>query len=327
MIVRSQNLIETFKRKVYTIVDISKGRTADPLSWYFDVFITILIIMNVGAVMLSTVTWIDARYRTFLSIFEYFSVIVFTFEYIARVWTCDLSEDYQGAFRGRFLFIFSLFPLIDLIAILPSYYQLFFPAVTAIQTRHFRMFRLFRFIRVLKLGRYSSSLRTLNKVLVAKKEELFIAIFMVGILLVFASTFIYFFEHEDQPDKFSSIPASMWWGVATLTTVGYGDVYPVTSMGRFFAAIIAILGIGVFALPAGILASGFADIMEEKRQLKKSSFCPHCGMDTRVFAETTQGVDQSVDEGTFTEEEANGQGKEAREEGSGKAGEEDPTVS
>jgi voltage-gated potassium channel len=114
-------------------------------------------------------------------------------------------------------------------------------------------------------------------VLKAKKEELYIMIFVVLIMLIISSSCLYYFENEAQPDAFSSIPAAMWWGMAALTTVGYGDVYPITALGKFFGAIIALLGIGIFALPAGVLASGFVDELQKRNARGRK--CPHCGKD------------------------------------------------
>ena len=160
--------------------------------------------------------------------------------------------------------------LVDLAAILPFY----LPMVLMLDLRFVRAIRLMRLFRLFKMGRYSQSLKMIINVFRAKKPELMISLAVLSILLIFASSLMYYCEHEAQPDNFSSIPAAMWWGVSTLTTVGYGDIYPVTHIGRFMGAIISILGIGIFALPAGILASGMIDEMQKE---KEPSVCPHCG--------------------------------------------------
>ena len=275
--------IEAFRHFVFDIVEIS-GESKNPrLSWYFDVFIMVLILLNVAAVMLATVKSIGEPHRHWFALFESFSVTIFTAEYLARLWSCTIKEEFRHPFWGRLSFATGFFPMIDLLAILPT-----LGLLGAWQTRQLRIARLLRFLRVLKLGRYSNSTKTLFRVLRSKKEELLIAVFMVCLLLLFSSTCIYYCEKDSQPDKFSSIPASMWWGVATLTTVGYGDVYPITPLGKFFAAIIAVLGVGVFALPAGILASGFSDVLEEQKKEKMgaATLCPHCGLDIHSKAET-----------------------------------------
>jgi voltage-gated potassium channel len=158
-------------------------------------------------------------------------------------------------------------------AILPFY----LPMIITLDLRFIRAVRLFRLVRIFKMGRYSESLRLLENVFKEKKEALLITIFMVFILLVIASSLMYFVENEAQPEVFSSILKAMWWGVATLTTVGYGDIYPVTLIGKILGGAIAILGIGMFALPAGILGSGFVEQIQRTRS--KSRVCPHCGKD------------------------------------------------
>jgi voltage-gated potassium channel len=131
--------------------------------------------------------------------------------------------------------------------------------------------------RVAKLARYSTSLQLVGKVVQAKKHELSVTLFVLFLMLVIASCLIYYAEHEAQPDVFSSIPAAMWWGVATLTTVGYGDAYPVTATGKLIASIMAVLGVGMFALPAGILGGGFMEAVQQRRDAPRQ--CPHCGAD------------------------------------------------
>jgi voltage-gated potassium channel len=158
--------------------------------------------------------------------------------------------------------------VVDLVSILPS----LIPGGT-LDLRFIRSLRLARLARTLKLARYSQSLQTLGRVLRAKREELVVTGIAGALLLICASSIMYFAEHDAQPQQFSSIPASMWWGVVTLTTVGYGDIFPVTPLGKILGAFIALLGIGLFALPAGILASGFSD--ELRRNEPRT--CPRCG--------------------------------------------------
>ena len=161
--------------------------------------------------------------------------------------------------------------LVDLAAILPFYLPLFIK----LDLRFVRALRLLRLFRIFKMGRYSSALQMLGRVVRAKKEEIFITALVLIMLLVVASGLMYYIEKDAQPKQFSSIPSAMWWGVATLTTVGYGDVYPVTAAGKILSAVIAILGIGLFALPTGILASGFIEELHKKETGK--IICPHCG--------------------------------------------------
>jgi voltage-gated potassium channel len=256
------------KKRVYEILETSS--VDDKATRIDDYFLTVLILINVIAVMLETVDELSSQYSLVFEIIEVFSVIVFTIEYILRLWTCNLSPRFKHPITGRIKFAFTPMALIDLLAILPFYLPMLLP----LDLRFVRSLRLFRLFRLFKMARYSESLRTVLNVTRSRKEELAISLFVVIVLLVFASSFIYYAEHEAQPEAFPSIPASMWWGVTTLTTVGYGDVYPITYVGRIFGAIIAILGIGMFALPTGILASGFSEEMQKRR---KQKCCPHCG--------------------------------------------------
>ncbi len=173
--------------------------------------------------------------------------------------------------RGRLRFAGRPLPVVDLLAILPFYV----PLLPGLDLRVLRAIRLMRLMRLFKVARYSESLQLIGAVLYRKRHELAMTAFSVIVLLVVAASLVYEVERDAQGDKFGSIPAAMWWGVTTLTTVGYGDVYPVTPAGKVLGAIIAILGIGVFALPTAILGAGF--IEELQRRKAKGKVCPHCG--------------------------------------------------
>lgn len=243
----------------------------DTASRLFDIAIIVLIVMNVLAVILETVPEVQASYGALLRWFEWAPIAIFTVEYLLRIWSCTASMQFHGPVWGRLRFMFSPYALIDLLAILPFYLPFVF-----IDLRFLRAIRLLRIFRLLKIARYSESLKTFGRVFAVKKEELFIHLFMVGILMILASSLMYYIEHETQPEAFSSIPAAMWWAVAALTTVGYGDVYPVTALGKFLGMLIAILGIGLFAVPAGILGSGFVEEIQKKVKVAEKT-CPHCG--------------------------------------------------
>ena len=265
-------MIQNVKKKIANILD---GTSAENLpSRIFHVFIITLIFLNVIAIVLETVENLSSQHRVFFRTVEAFSVSIFTIEYILRLWTCTTDNRFNSAIKGRIRFAVTPLALIDLMAFLPFY----LPMILPLDLRFIRVLRLFRLFRLFKLGRYSRSLKTLGNVLKEKKEELVVTLFVVLILLVIASSLMYFVENRAQPQAFSSIPAAMWWGVSTLTTVGYGDVYPVTPVGRFLGAVTAILGIGMFAIPAGILASAYAE--EIQRAHGKNKICPHCGKDT-----------------------------------------------
>lgn len=265
----------TLKQRIFKILHRS-----DPDDWLglvINSFIIILILLNLVIFSLETVKEIEQKYQDIFVWFDSISVLLFTIEYILRVWSCNIKEKFKHPVWGRLQFMLTPLILIDLLAILPFYLPLVFPDL-----RFFRSIRLFRVLRLLKLSRYSDSLKMLIRVFLIKKEELIITFSVWLVILFFGSTLMYFVEHEAQPKIFANIPISMWWGVVTLTTVGYGDVYPVTAIGKLLASVLAILGVGIFALPAGILASGFAEELQAKR-IKKihihkpATVCPHCG--------------------------------------------------
>lgn len=255
--------ISDFQERVYILLTAEEGGKRGR---YIDMFIMSMIILSVTAVALETVSPLADQYKDLFFGFEILSVSVFTVEYGLRLWSITVVDEYSDPLFGRLRFATTGYMIIDLLAILP-----FFAGALLLDLRFLRALRLFRFGRVLKLSRYSSSLRTMGLVMHRKKPELMITFSATTILLFVSGSLMYFAEHQAQPEKFSSIPATLWWGVTTLTTVGYGDVYPVTPLGKLLAGSIALLGIGLFALPASILASGF---LEEQID---SKMCPHCG--------------------------------------------------
>jgi len=254
--------MEKIRKGLFEVLEKDDGDNR--LSRRFDLFIMIMIFLNMIAVIMETVDAVYVKYDSLFEWFEIISVVVFTLEYAGRIWTCTLIERYSHPIKGRIQFILSPIGLIDLLAILPFY----LPFIMSIDGRILRLLRLFRLVRIFKMGRYSTAFRMIANVLNRRKEELLVTLTIVLLVLVLASSLMYYVEHEVQPEAFSSIPATMWWGVATLTTVGYGDVYPITSIGRVLGAFIAIMGIGIFALPAGIIASGFEAEIRKKSEEK-----------------------------------------------------------
>ncbi len=264
------------KEALYQILEVSQSEERD-LSWYFDLVLMILILANVVAIILESVKWIYTPWRGYFELLEVISVIFFTIEYPLRVWTITVDPEYRHPVKGRLRFVFTPLALIDLLAILP-----FFVRIAGIDMRFIRILRIFRIFRLFKIVRYVAALRILGNVWNNKRAELGISLTFMIFLLLITSCLMYFVEFEAQPETFSSIPATMWWGVATLTTVGYGDVYPITTLGRLLGGAIAIMGVGLFALPAGILAAGCADEISRHRKSMEEAeapqrFCPHCG--------------------------------------------------
>lgn len=267
-------MFENLKARVYDVlVETDDDEVVDRV---VAVFLMLLILINALAVVLETVDDLNARYGALFHSLEIVSVTIFTVEYLLRLWVAPLDARYAKPFTGRIRYAFSLMAIIDLLAILPGLLPLIFP----FDLRIIRFLRLFRLFRLFKMSRYVESLNTLDDVVRSKKEELIVTIVMIAMLLLFASSLMYVVETDAQPDKFPDIPSAMWWGVATLTTVGYGDVFPVTPLGKVLGGCIAFLGIGMFALPTGILASGFAEEIKKRRRKDTACLlCPHCGGD------------------------------------------------
>jgi len=253
------------KKKIYELINKNS---------VFIKFIYGLIILNVISLILESYKGLNVSFSEYFYDFELISVIIFTIEYILRLWSSDQDNSLKGkSLKKRLKFVFSTLGIIDLIAILPFYLPFIFP----FDLRIVRILRLFRLLRIFKLGRYSKSLNTITSVLKSTKSELAITGFVAFILLVLSSTIMYYFENEAQPEKFASIGHSFWWAVATLTTVGYGDVYPITGMGKVMSGIIALIGIGFIALPTGIISSAFIQRIQEQKKEKNICKCPNCG--------------------------------------------------
>lgn len=255
---------DTAKQKI--LRTLNKADDKDILSKRFDQFIMALILLNVAAVIIETVDSIKSNYKLVFEYFEIFSVIVFSIEYIVRVWACTAIEKYKHPIWGRLKYMISVEAIIDLLAILPFYLPYL---INHADGRIIRVLRLFRLFRIFKMGRYSLAFGLITTVIKKRREELVVTLTLLLILLIFASTMMYYIEYEPDKPGFQSIPETMWWGVATLTTVGYGDVYPITALGKLLGAVIAILGVGLFALPAGIIAGGFESELSGKKKVKK----------------------------------------------------------
>ncbi|MBN2843980.1 MAG: ion transporter [Sedimentisphaerales bacterium] len=236
---------------------------------WFESFILTVILLNVIAVIIGSVESIQKRCGFWLDGFELISVIIFTVEYLARLWSCVSDSRFQGAIRGRIKHSLGIISIIDLLAILPFY----LPFV-GIDLRSLRILRLLRILRIARLGRYYNSLKIIKHVLYHNRRELIMTFALLFTLLVFASTLLHCCENTAQPEIFSSIPATMWWAVTTVTTVGYGDMCPITPAGKLCAGLISILGIITFALPTGIIGAGFVQEVQERQKSRK---CPHCG--------------------------------------------------
>jgi voltage-gated potassium channel len=261
--------LPSIRRRVHELLELA--RPGDHVSRAVDVFIIALIGLNVVAMVISTVHPVRERFSGLFTGFEAFSLAAFSVEYVLRVWSITAHPRYTAPVRGRLRYVLTPLALIDLVAILPAILPFL-----RIDLRVVRAARLFRLVRIGKLVRYSRALQLFGRVIAAKKDELLTTMMLLLLLLLVSASLLYYAENGAQPDKFASIPGSLWWGVATITTVGYGDVYPVTVLGQFLAAVVAILGLGMFALPTGLLGAGFVEELSRRHQAK-TLLCPHCG--------------------------------------------------
>ncbi|MEM7269246.1 MAG: ion transporter [Pseudomonadota bacterium] len=235
-----------------------------------DIALIILIVANVIAVMLETSPAVYEGRETFFLAFEVISVAIFTVEYLLRLWVAPQGALDRSPWSARLRYIVSPAALIDLIAIAPFYLAAFIGF-------DLRFLRILRLMRLLKLTRYSSALTMLMEVIRRESGSFLACFFILGVLLIAAASGAYIAERQAQPENFGSIPAAMWWAVVTLTTVGYGDVIPITALGRFFGAVIAVIGIGIAALPAGIIASGLSSELSKRRQRLREEFLRSLG--------------------------------------------------
>jgi len=241
-----------------------------------NIIIITLIILNVLAVMVETLPSVhyNPKVLAYFHTFELISVIIFTIEYVLKVWSSNQEEKYKHSIKGRLRYMLTPGALIDLLAILPFYLHV----LIGFDLRVLRMLRLLRFFRLFRLTAYMRSSTMIINVFKNRMNELLLSLVLVIFLIIFASCLMYFAEQADLENsiKFNSIPATIWWAVVTLTTTGYGDMYPVTTLGRTMGGVIMLTGVAFFALPAGIITAGF---LEEFRKTKKSKpmNCPHCG--------------------------------------------------
>lgn len=269
------------RKTVFRVLETAKDD--DRFSKFVDITLIVLIFASVCAVILESVVSIEARFAAQLYWFEVVTVMVFTVEYVLRLWSSvERHEIPPGSpLLSRVRFMFTFHAIIDLLAILP-FYLLAFGLFSSVDMRFLRAFRL---LRVLKLTRYSAALNMLFITISENWRALAAAFLILLTVMLLAASGMYYFERQVQPEDFGSIPASMWWAFATLTTVGYGDVTPITNGGKIFGAMITVVGIGMVALPTSILASGYS------HQLRIST------------KEYKKQADVALDDGILTQEE------------------------
>ncbi len=248
--------LNKIKRTIHRIIEI--GYTGDMPSRVFDVVIAAAILVNLFIIFFET---FDAAkpYEPILSKVEFITVLIFTVEYILRIFTADISHPSHRTYIGSVIaFVISLYGIIDLLSFLPYWLSLIFPAA-AIPTGAvaFRMLRVVRIMRLFRINRYYDSFNVITEVLKETKNQILSALFIILMLLLAASVIMYNLEHDAQPDVFSNAFSGIWWAVSALLTVGYGDIYPVTTAGRLVGIVLAFLGVGTVAIPTGIISAGF----------------------------------------------------------------------
>ena len=281
------------RRRVYEILELAcKGDLASKIT---DIILISLILLSVIAIVLESVQSINKQFHIVFYWFEIIAVSIFTVEYILRVWTCVerpkyLEADYSNL-SSRIRYIFSLEAIVDILAILPFYFFMF----GLFGNLDMRFLRAFRLLRILKLTRYSAAFDVLICVFKENIRAFGAAFFVLLIVMLLAATGMYYFEHEKQPVAFGSILASMWWAFATLTTVGYGDVTPITVGGKVFGALITVLGIGMVALPTGILASAFSEQLR-LRSKKYENLADHVYEDGIINSEEKEELEKLREE-------------------------------
>ena len=243
--------IKAIKNRVFEI--IGKAEDGDRISKIVDWSIMALIALSILSIILESFQSLYLKYYSSFRLFEIITVMVFTVEYLLRIWTADLL--YPESKHPYLKYIFSFMAIIDLVAILPFYLP--FISGDFRFLRMMRLFRILRLLRVLKLGRYFDALQAIVKVIKDSIPQLIMAFVICFFVMLFSSIIMYTVENPVQPEAFPNVLASLWWAMCTLTTVGYGDVYPITTIGKVLTSVISLVGIGIIAIPTGIIAAGF----------------------------------------------------------------------
>ncbi len=283
------------KKRIFDIIQI--GDRTDFASRNFDVFITLVIVANIAVLFLSTFDSL-AAYRGLFDVIEWITILIFCVEYLLRIWTADLLYPHLPRRKAVLKFMFSFDGVVDLLTILPFFFLMGASA--------FRMLRVVRIFHLFRINAYYDSFNVITEVLADKKNQIISSIFIILVLMLASSLSIYSAEHEAQPQAFPNALSGIWWSVSTIFTVGYGDIYPVTSLGRVMAVIITFLGVGVVAIPTGIISAGFVEhyqTMQRKNKVameNRRTVCvdvdkasPYLGMRVREIEEKI-GVDIAV---------------------------------
>ncbi len=256
--------IEKKKKRVFDIIQI--GNRNDVPSTLFDIFIVIVILINLFITFFDTFDE-SVPYKDILDKVELITILIFTVEYVLRVWTAEYLYPKKEFLKAKIKFIFSFNGIVDLLTFFPYYLPVFFPAGAVA----FRMLRVVRIFRLFRINSQYDAFNVILNVLNEKKNQLVSSLFMIVMLMVASSLCMYSIEHNAQPEAFQNAFSGIWWSVSTLLTVGYGDIYPVTTLGKFMAIVIAFLGVGMVAVPTGIISAGFVEHYSKIKQLALSA--------------------------------------------------------
>ena len=251
------------KKRIFQIIQI--GQKSDFASWAFDLFIVIVIVTNLFITFFQTFEQ-SVKYKDILAPIEFVTILIFLAEYILRIWTAEYLYPKENPFRAKLQFVLSFYGIVDLLTILPFFLPFLLPSGAVA----FRMFRVVRIFHLFRLNSGYDAFNVITDVLKEKRQQLVSSVFLIGILMLASSMCMYSIEHEAQPENFPNAFSGIWWSVSTLLTVGYGDIYPVTVFGKMMAIVIAFLGVGMVAIPTGIISAGFMDYYSKAKEGKTS---------------------------------------------------------
>ena len=250
------------RKRVSEIVEA--GAADDFVSRAYDVGSTLILLINVAVTILYTFDSMELRFGKTLLLVEAVTVAFFAVDYCLRLWTAPFARPNLSAGRATWKYFISFTGLVDLLSFLPYYLPIFFPTGTTV----FRLFRVVRIFRLFQINAYYDSLNVITEVIASKRQQLVSSVFIIVVLMVASSLAMYSVEHTAQPEVFSNAFSGIWWAVSTLLTVGYGDIYPITNLGKILSICITFLGVGMVAIPTGIISAGFVD---QYSRLKKIS--------------------------------------------------------
>ena len=241
------------RRKLANIMKI--GATDEVFSRGYDIISTLAVVVNIVSVVMFTFDSMELQYGRLLLGIEAVTVAFFAIDYVLRVWTAYFTFPGLSEAQAVRKYIFSFTGIIDLLSFLPYYLPVFFPVGATV----FKMFRVIRVLRLFQINAYYDSLKLIGDVIAGKRQQLMSSMFIIGVLMLGSSLCMYSVEHETQPEVFSNAFSGLWWAASTVLTIGYGDIYPITTMGKVLGLLIGFLGVGMVAIPTGIISAGFVD--------------------------------------------------------------------